>query len=208
MKIGYVRVDKTGPSPLEQQKALKAGGFEDFGDDGPVYVDGLRTKRPKPGDDPLPQRTEAIRVLRPGDVLVVANAGRLGVSREDILGVLGQIGKAQAGVLAVAEGTVFRPAPEVAEAASFAAAAHATQMAERAARARRGRKEFGSKVGPARKLKKADIEALRPMWNNPEVRLDLVEAAAGVKSRTLYRALGPRGTPLFGKEPPKKKRKR
>lgn len=200
MKIGYVRVDRTGPSPLDQQKALKVEGFGNFGDDGPVYVDGLRTKKVKPGDDPLPNRTEALRALREGDVLVVANAGRLGVSREDILRTLGAIGKAKAGVLAVAERTVFMPVPEVADAASFADTAHMTQMAERAAKARRAAKDFGGPRGKAPKLKKVAIEALRPMWNNPDVRIELVEAQAGVKKRTLYRALGPRGTPIFGRE--------
>jgi DNA invertase Pin-like site-specific DNA recombinase len=210
MKIGYVRVDRTGPSPLEQQKALKEDGFDNFGDDGPIYVDGLRTKKVKAGEDALPQRTEALRALRPGDVLVVANAGRLGASREDILRVLGLIGQAGAGVLSIAERSHFEPVPQVHDAAVFADTAHQTQMAERAAKARRGAKAFGSKRGPPIKLKRARLDDLRPMWGDPDVRIELVEAEAGVKRRTLYRLLGPRGTPFFGRpgaQPKGKKRK-
>lgn len=211
MKIGYIRVDRSGPSPIEQIKALEAHGIRDFtNDSSECWVDGLRTRKLKADEDPLPQRAMMIKSLRDGDVVVVANAGRLGVSREDILRTLGEIGKQGASVMDAAEGRTFVCPPGLADAASFAEKAHRVQMLERAARARKGRAEFGAKSGPKPKvnLKPADIEALRLMWHNPAVRMEQIEVESGYKSRQLYRVLGPRGTPAFGKEPPKKRGKR
>lgn len=209
MKIGYIRVDRSGPSPIEQIKALEAHGLRDFTDQSSeCWVDGLRTRKMKPDEDPLPQRTMMLKSLREGDVVVVANAGRIGVSREDILRTLGEIGAQGASVMDAAEGRVFVCPPGLADAASFAEKAHRVQMLERAARARRGRVEFGAKSGPKPKLKKDDIEAIRLMWNNPAVTREQVEVESGLKTRTLYRLLGPRGTPPFGKPVPPKRGKR
>lgn len=208
-KIGYIRVDRSGPSPIEQIKALEAHGIRDFTDtSSECWVDGLRTRKPKPNEDPLPQRTNMLKALRDGDVVVVANAGRLGVSREDILRTLGEIGQQGAAVMDAAEGRIFTCPPGLADAASFAEKAHRVQMLERAARARRGRAEFGAKSGPKPKLRKDEIEAIRLMWNNPAVTKEQVETESGLKTRTLYRLLGPRGTPAFGRVVESKRKKR
>lgn len=208
MRRGYIRITKTGPSPDQQRRALEAAGVKEFGDNDAIYLDGERKRKPKEGEDALPQRTAAIKSLRAGDELVVANAGRLGVSRDDILAALAAIGRQRASVFDAAEGRAFACSPEIADAAEFALLAQSKLQAERVAVARKAIKEFGSKVGPKPKLRKADLDDLRRMWTNPAVSVEAVEIEAGVKSRTLYRMFGARGTPIFGKPQPKKKRGR
>lgn len=200
MKRGYIRVDKPGPSPNEQRKALEAAGVEDFGEFGHVYLDGLTTrkKRLKPGDDPLPGRTLAVRSLRAGDVLVVANAGRLGTSREDILRAFAAVGAKGASVLDAAEGQEFSCPADVAGAVAFADLGHQKLMMERSRHARRSQARLNAKSGPKPKISPAEMEMLRQMWRNPNVQAQDILTNAGVKRSTLYRLFGPRGTPVFG----------
>ena len=208
MRRGYIRITKTGPSPDQQRRALEAVGVTGFSDDDAIYIDQEKKRKPKEGEDPLPQRTEAIKSLRAGDELVVANAGRLGVSRDDILATLAAVGRRRASVFDAAEGRAFACSPEIADAAEFALLAQSKLQAERVAVARQAIKEFGTKSGPRPKLSKNDVNDLRQMWANPEVPVEAVEIEAGVKRRTLYRMLGPRSTPLFGRTVPQKKRGR
>lgn len=208
MRRGYIRITKTGPSPDQQRRALDAVGVTGFSDNDPIYIDQEPKRKPKEGVDPLPQRSAAIKALRAGDELVVSNAGRLGVSRDDILAVLAAIGRRRAAVFDAAEGRAFACSPEIADAAEFALLAQSKLQAERVAVARQAIKEFGTKSGPRPKFSKADVEDLRRMWANPDVSVEAVEIEAGVKRRTLYRMLGPRTTPRFGKLLPQKKRSR
>lgn len=205
MKIGYIRIDRGGPPPDDQRRALEAAGVTDFSDIGPVYVDELRTKKLKEGEDPLPSRTAAIGALRVGDVLVVANAGRLGLTRADVLMALAAIGRRRASVFDAAEGREFVCSPDIMDAVEFADLAVKKQAAERTTKARKAIKMFGSKVGPYIKPRKAELDVLKAMWVNPEVRMADIVTAAGVKERTLYRMFGPRGTPFFGTTPQKKR---
>lgn len=168
-----------------------------------MYVDALRTKKPKEGEDPLPERTRAVRALREGDVLVVANAGRLGLTRADVLTTLAEVARHRASVFDAAEGREFACSPEIVDAVEFADLAAKKLAAERTEKARKAIKMFGSKPGPYVKPRLEDLEILRAMWVNPDVRMADIVTAAGVKERTLYRMLGPRGTPMFGTEPKK-----
>jgi len=201
MRRGYIRIDRVGASPAEQQRALESAGINDFGDEGPIYIDPLRKKRLKEGEDPLPERTLAIKSLRAGDELVVSNAARLGLNRADILKCLAEIGAKRAAVYVVDEDRVFACSPEIADAVAFAEIADKKLLAERMQKARKGRKEFGSATGRKSKLPKdgpalAQIQAL---WTDPTVHADEVVKASGVSLATLHRKLGGRTTPIFGR---------
>jgi hypothetical protein len=64
------------------------------------------------------------------------------------------------------------------------------------AKARAGRRK--GKTGGKPKIPDAVIEAARVHWFNHDIDADEAASRAGVKSRTLARRLGPRGTPAFG----------
>jgi hypothetical protein len=69
--------------------AARQAGIVDFGRDAPVYVD-------KPRRGPVattPERDKMVRHLRPGDVVVIAKASRLGTTRADRLQTMAAITK-------------------------------------------------------------------------------------------------------------------
>ncbi len=200
MRLGYIRTGQAGPSQEEQEAALRAAGVVDFSADGPVYVDLVSRKRPKPGDDVTPARTALIVALREGDEIAIHSAPRLGTTREDVLRTLAQIGKAGAAVYDCELGEVVRYHPDAAAALLFADRAEAQGKRERAARARKAITHRGTrpKALTGKKLDKA-----RELWTgSPETSAEKIADMLGVSPRTLYRALGERGTPKFGRQKP------
>lgn len=200
MKRGYVRVSKAGPTLDEQREALAKAGITDFSDAGPVYVDMPPKGRRKPGADArLERRTDAIKGLRAGDVLVVSSPARLGTSTEDIMAVLAEIGRRQASVFDCSTRQTVEWHPQAAEVVAFAAAAETERRQEITRKARRVAAELGAVRGAARKLtpkRRAEAQAL---WADVLLTAAQVEERTGVPVRTLYRLFGPRGTPHFGK---------
>jgi len=203
-----MRIDRVGASPAEQQRALESAGITDFSDEGPVYVDPLRKKRLKDGEEPLPERTEAIRSLIAGDELVVSNAARLGLNRADILKCLGQIGAKNASVFVVDENRTFVCSPAISEAVDFAEIADKKLLSERMQKARKGRKAFSAATGNKTKLPKDGpvLDHIQSLWTDPTVHADEVVKAAGVSLATLHRKLGGRSTPIFGRVTDRKRK--
>ena len=197
MRLGYIRIDRAGPSRDEQEAALRAAGIEDFGPDGPVYVDAPPKRRPQPGADAQPALGEAVRALREGDELAIHSPARLGATRGAVLAALEQIGRAGAAVYDCADGAVVRFHPDAAAAIRFAAEAESQGQRERAAKARRG---ITRKVGPPAALAGKRLADAKAAWSNPETSAQQVADQFKVGVRTLYRRFGPKGTPLFGKK--------
>lgn len=196
MRRGYIRLDKAGPAREAQEAALRAAGLDDFGQDGPVYLDPAPPKRPKPGAIALPARAEAILSLRPGDELVIHSAGRLGATRDDALAALAQVTAQDAAVWDCEAGLAVRYHPDAQAAAEFAARAERQGKRERAARARQGITiRPGRNVVLTGKLK----QEAQGLWTNPETTARQVADAVKVSERTLYRMFGAKGTPRFGR---------
>jgi DNA invertase Pin-like site-specific DNA recombinase len=200
MRLGYIRIDKAGAARDEQEAALRRAGIADWSPDGPVYVDPVRPKRPKPGTDPLAARTEAIRALRPGDELVIHSAARLGTTRGDVLAALDAIGRAEAAVYDCAAAETVTPHPLAVSMIAFAARAESQGQQERAAKARRG---ITRRAGPPAALTGKKLREAEKLWTNPETSARQVADATGASVRTLYRRFGPKGTPVFGRKPRK-----
>jgi uncharacterized phage protein gp47/JayE len=87
VKIGYMRERVSGPVLAEQEALLRQAGIVDFSRDAPVYTD--KHRRGLTGT--TPERDKLIRSPRPGNVVVIARASRLGTSRSDVLAVLAEI---------------------------------------------------------------------------------------------------------------------
>ena len=176
--------------------ALRAAGVVDFSEQGPVYVDEERKRRPKLGDDLAPARTDAIRALRPGDELAVHSPARLGATRADVLAALEGIGRAGAAVYDCASGEAITIHPDAAKAIGFAERAESQGQRERAARARKG---ITRRAGPPAALEGKKLAAAKAAWLNPETTAQMVADQFGVSTRTLYRRFGNKGTPIFGR---------
>jgi DNA invertase Pin-like site-specific DNA recombinase len=87
VKIGYMRESAAGPSLAEEQALLRLAGIEDFSRHAPVYTD----RRRKGPTATTPERDNMVRILRPGDVVIIAKATRLGTSRADVLKAMADI---------------------------------------------------------------------------------------------------------------------
>jgi len=189
MRVGYIRIDKAGPSEADQAAALALAGVEE----GFTYVDRPGKRRAKPGEDVTPQRAEAIRALRDGDELAIHSAARLGTTRGDVLRALGAVGRAGAVVHDCHAGEVITPHPAALCAIAFAERAESQGQQERAARARRG---ITKRTGPAKALNSRQQKDAKALWQNPEMSARQVAEAAKCSVRTLYRLFGPKRAPV------------
>jgi DNA invertase Pin-like site-specific DNA recombinase len=197
MRLGYIRIDRAGPSRNEQEAALRLAGVEDFTPDGPVYVDAAPKKRAQPGADATPARTEAVRALREGDELAIHSAGRLGTTRDDVLRALEGVTAAGGAVWDCEAGQAVRWHPDARIAIAFAERAESQGKRQRAANARKG---ITRRPGRSPALTQAQQKRAKDLWANPETTARQVADATGASERTLYRLFGPKGTPLFGRK--------
>ncbi len=189
MRLGYIRIDRAGPSRQEQEAALRAAGMEDFSALGPVYVDEAPKRRPKPGVDPLPARTDALRALREGDELAIHSPARLGSSRGEVLAALEAVGRAGAAIYDCASGAAFPVHPDAAAAIAFAAEAESQGQRERAARARRGKTRH---AGPPPALTGKRLIQAGEAWADPAKSAEQVAKEVDASVSTLYRRFGNR----------------
>jgi DNA invertase Pin-like site-specific DNA recombinase len=189
MKLGYKRIDRAGPSEADQDAALRAAGVIDFSPDGPVYADVAPKRRPKPGGDPTPARTDLLRALREGDEVVIHSPARLGSTRADVLLVLAAVSKARAAIYDCASGTRITVHPDAAAAIAFAAEAESQGQRERAARARRGKTRH---AGPAPALSGKRLAEAEAAWADPAKSAEQVAEQVRASVSTLYRRFGNR----------------
>jgi len=179
MKHGYVRLSKLGAKDADQRAVLAAAGVESDR----VHTDDQIGKPPNGGPAALHARAEAIHCVRPGDVLLVATPGRLGLSREDIRATIGQIAE-RGGMVQVAGGKPFG-GPEVAALVAFESAGHMEVERERLVPAHRARG-----VTAARRLTDKQKATLLPMWRDPNTHTGAEELGVKMSRRTAYKLLG------------------
>ena len=191
------------PSRKIQEDALRAAGIEDFGDEGPVWRD-LPLKRRKTGTgDAQPQLSEALRAMRPGDALVVANPAVLGGSRNTAFLWLQVIGKREGAVFDASTGQRIAWNPEALALLVFCNRAETITRSFALAKARVRRAELGNKGGTKTKLVGKTKEDAFTIWLNPELTGDQAAEKIGISPSTAYRKLGPRDQPIFGRKPKK-----
>lgn len=187
--MGYIRVDRAGPTREEQEAALRAAGVTDFSAMGPVYVDEAPPKRLKPGADITPARTDALRALREGDELAIHSPARLGSTRADVLLALQAIGEAGASIYNCASAELVTVHPDAARAIGFAAEAESQGQKERAAKARRG---VTKRAGPPAALSGKRLVEAGDAWADPTLSAEQVAEKVKASVSTLYRRFGNR----------------
>jgi DNA invertase Pin-like site-specific DNA recombinase len=193
VKIGYMRLCAAGPTLAEQQALLHQAGIVDFGRDAPVYVD-------KPRRGPVattPERDKMVRHLRPGDMVVIAKASRLG-TRADVLQAMAAIAARGASVHDAEVGEDVRLHPDAVRAIAFADRAESGAKRESAARMRARKGALGATGGRPEWLRCNTKAAAAAAWADLSKSARQVAEEFNVGARTLYRLFEPKGTPRFG----------
>jgi DNA invertase Pin-like site-specific DNA recombinase len=196
MRRGYIRLSKAGPSLEDQQRALASAGVGDFGELGPVYVDEILKRR---SSEHLPRRAAAIRSLFEGDELVIASAAQLGTSAADVLAALEAISRKGATVYDIEAREAVTWHPDALKVIAFAQRAESGNRKDVARKARVARAESGRIGGAPSKLEGRRLVEAKKLWADPELSAGEIADRMGVSRNTLYRLLGERGTPRFGR---------
>jgi hypothetical protein len=189
------------PGRKAQEEALRGAGLDDFGDEGPVWHDKNPKKRKQSASmDPLPELALALRAMRPGDELVVANPAVLGGSRGQVLEVMQAVGKRAGAVFDASTGQTVAWNPEALVLLDFCNRAETITRSAALAKARVRRAELGRTGGTPTKLTGKAKEAALAIWLNPELTGNQAAEKIGISPSTAYRKLGSRDQPIFGRK--------
>jgi hypothetical protein len=199
-RLVYLHIRKGLPTEAKQRELLLAAGLTEA-ELAAAYVD---RGKPKRGEPAQPERGHIIGNAREQDELWVARPGVLATTEADALAFLARISAHGATLCVASTKERYRCPPEaagpVADALRLVAAIKADEAGARMEIARRGRP--GGKTGGKPRTPAAKMEAAKLLWGDPAVTADQVSARTGIGVRTLYRALGPKGTPIFGRKKP------
>ncbi len=202
MHLCYICLRKGLPSEAEQRAALSAGGAsdEELAD---VWLDDCR--RGKGGQ---PERDYIPGAARDGDVVLVARLGVLATTPADALRFVSRIAEEGAVLRDASTGRSYSVRPEAAQDVADALRL-AADIAEDERRAvmERARKAIKAPRGAEPKMTDADKERAARFWFDQTLTTKQATEKAGWKERTLYRSLGKRNRPAFGKAITKARRK-
>lgn len=175
MLRGLIRTSKTGQTLKQQQAALGKVGITEFGDFDPVYVD---------------DRDAAIASLNNGDVLVVSEPSRLGVSAADVMGALQAVGERGGAVMRADTGKTLEWSPDAQKVIAFAVEAESQNRKEIAARARKVRAEKGITGGiPSIDWTASKLAKLKQMDKAGDLTRQQMADELGISRATLQRKL-------------------
>lgn len=182
MLIGYIRLQKSGPTREEQEAALLAAGVV-LDLDSSLWLEPM----PKRGRQATyGQRDEAIMALREGDRLVIHSAPRLGSTEAEIRKAAADVSAKGAVVLDCSAGLEIRHHPDAGRLIAWAAAGALQAAQERLAKARKGITRRG--VTPLALTGKRLARA-RELWADLDMSAATIARELGVSVRTLYRHL-------------------
>ncbi|WP_158600857.1 recombinase family protein [Teichococcus wenyumeiae] len=191
-----MRESVAGPTLAEQEALLRQAGIKNFGRDAPVYIDKLR----RGPVATMPERDKMVRYLRPGDVVVIAKASRLGTTRADRLQTLAAITKRSASIYDADTGEGVQLQPEAIRAMAFLDRAESGSKREVAARMRARKVALGATGGRPERLQGKTKAAAAVAWADLTKTARDVALEFNVGARALYRLFGPKGTPRFGRK--------
>ena len=196
-----MRVAKGADDEAAQRDAIAAASGATQEELDEAWVDRI-ARKPKPDEAPFPQRDYMIGAVREGDVVWVARPGIIGTGERDILAFLTAMAEHGAVLRAASNGTTYC-GKDVASVLRLLRDIKDDERAMVLAKARRAKKptrdsEFSAAAWNAAKI----------MWPDRQFTAEDVAAKVGISVRQLYRELGERGTPAFGRDPkPKGKKK-
>lgn len=160
MRIGYIRKIKAGASEAEQREALLAIGA------GKIFSERVWKRKPKPDEDPTPERTDLIGMLREFDELCVFSALHLARDAGDLFNVLASVTAQQASVYVIDMGDNFTADAKQAKIAkAFTGDKRRAQMAP----ARGARKDPGGRPKVMADLDRAAWAQFDRQWRDDGV---------------------------------------
>lgn len=206
VRLPYICIRKGLPAEGEQRATLAAAGLtkaelaEAYRDD--------RSRRPKKGEAPQPERDHIIGAARPGDEVWVARLGVLATTQAEGLEFVARVCDQGAVLCCATTGRRYRVRSEakqdVADALRLAAD---IAEDERKAVMERARKHIKAMPGAVPKMSEAEKERAARYWYDQTLTTEQATLKAGFAERTLYRTLGKRNRPAFGKAVNKRRTK-
>jgi DNA invertase Pin-like site-specific DNA recombinase len=202
----YICLRKGLPAEDEQRAALAAGGAsaEELTD---VWRDDCRRK-PRPGEPAQPERDHILGAARPGDVVLVARLGVLATTPDEALRFVARLGAQGTALKDASTGRTYTVRPEASQDVADALALAADIAAdERRMVMERARSHIKERPGKAAEMSEAENERARVYWHDQTLTNEQAVAKIGRPERMIYRALGKRHRPAFGKMTSKARKK-
>jgi hypothetical protein len=198
MNLAYICLRKGLPSEADQRAALAAAGATED-ELARAWVDDCRRK-PRNGQPTQPERDYIPGAARDGDVVLVARLGVLATTVADALRFVSTICEDKVVLQDASTGRRYSVRPEaaqdVADALRLAADIAADERKASLEKARRGIK---SMPGAEPSMTEADKLRVSSFWYDQTLTTKEAVAKSGFAERTLYRSLGKRNRPQFGK---------
>lgn len=193
------------PGEFEQRVALAAGGAseEELTD---AWIDDCRRAKAQ-----QVERGHILGAARDGDVVLVARLGVLSTTKEDALRFVGDLAALGTVLRDASTGRSYSVRPEAArDVADALRLAADIAEDERKAVMERARRAIRAPLGAKPSMTDDDKERARRFWldqslTNAEA---IAKIGGGISERVLYRALGKRSRPAFGKMISKRRAKR
>lgn len=178
MRLGYIRKIKVGATEDEQRAALAAIGA------GKITAEKIWKRKPKPDEDPTPERTDLIDILRPGDELCVFSALHLAVDAGDLFSVLAAVTARRATVYVVDMGDNFTADEKHAR---IAKAFTSDKRKARMAKARGARKDPGGRPPALADLDRAQWAQFDRDWKDDAIGIKQMARKWSVSEATISR---------------------
>ena len=187
---GYVRV-----STQEQNEARQLTAMREFG----VAEENIVVEKMSGKDFHRPRYQHLVKILQPGDVLVVKSIDRLGRNYDEILEQWGVITKKRKAAIVVLDmplldtrqgrdltGTLI--ADIVLQLLSYVAQTERENIRQRQAEGIAAAKERGVRFGRERRALPDNFEQLRQAWRGKQMSLRAAAAACGIPKTTFRTA--------------------
>lgn len=192
----YKRVSKGFPEAAQDAALLAAGITPD--EISGAWVDVAR--KVKAGEAAQPERDYMLGAAREGDELWVARPGVLATTEDDAIRFVAKLCDMGAVLWVASTKESFKLSASVAqEVAAALRLASAIREDERKGILERARKSIRVRLGRA-PIPEDKLKVARALWTDDAVTAEAVSTRVGVSVRTLYRYLGPKGSPIFGKK--------
>lgn len=186
MRFGYVTKIKVGATTDEQREALADVGVTK------IVPEKIWKRKPKPDEDPCPERTALIDILRPGDELCVFSAHHLARNAGELFTVLALVTAKQASVYVVDMDANFTADDSHAR---IARAMTRDKNVARITKARDSRKNPGGRPKAMANLDRAQWAKFDRQWKDnaisiPQMARDWDVSQATISRKAKQRKLG------------------
>lgn len=178
MRLGYIRKIKVGATEDEQREALAAIGA------GKITVEKVWKRKPKPDEDPTPERSTLIEILRPGDELCVYSALHFARDAGDLFSALATVSEQSASVYVIDMGESFTADSKQAR---IAKAFTGDKRKARMAKARGARKDPGGRPPALADLDRAQWAQFDRDWKDDAVGIKQMARKWKVSEATISR---------------------